>query len=337
MEGIELFIQKPKKSNKPKKQKLLKTADIININKLTEVKKTIKKEQDKSIVSKCHSHIQFKNGLEKLNITEKDICNYKFIELEYEYEQLFIINNIDFNEEKYNEARDEVENCDKCVCGVNIKNLFYFYNKLTNHVIVIGSTCINKFTELELFFTCKLCNNTTSLTNIKKHGLCKDCCKINCIICRKRLKYDDYDLCKNCLDKNCIKCKKELLFNDKYCLTCYDIKCIECNIEVEYMDGLCEICIKCKECKNYNKYKNDLCINCHKGKCEECLTIINTRYELCYMCKFKDEIIYLAVPFSDKEEAKRLGAKWDGNTKQWYAPNREEELVNNKKWQIKNK
>lgn len=46
--------------------------------------------------------------------------------------------------------------------------------------------------------------------------------------------------------------------------------------------------------------------------------------------------VYLDVPFEEKEEAKKLGAKWDDNTRQWYAPNGEIELINNKKWQINN-
>ena len=89
----------------------------------------------------------------------------------------------------------------------------------------------------------------------------------------------------------------------------------------------------------------------HQEYAKKCLVKIDIEYELCYKCKFKDKIynenrennnkyyykVYLAVPFSDKEEAKQLGAKWDGNTKQWYAPNGEIELVNNKKWQINKK
>jgi len=31
--------------------------------------------------------------------------------------------------------------------------------------------------------------------------------------------------------------------------------------------------------------------------------------------------IYLHVPFKEKEEAKALGARWDGQEKMWYAPN----------------
>lgn len=30
--------------------------------------------------------------------------------------------------------------------------------------------------------------------------------------------------------------------------------------------------------------------------------------------------IYLRVPFAEKDIAKKLGAKWDGNVKRWYLP-----------------
>src|SRR4051794_2675640 len=34
----------------------------------------------------------------------------------------------------------------------------------------------------------------------------------------------------------------------------------------------------------------------------------------------KVEKVYLAVPYDDKDAAKALGAKWDGEKKSWYAP-----------------
>jgi hypothetical protein len=32
-----------------------------------------------------------------------------------------------------------------------------------------------------------------------------------------------------------------------------------------------------------------------------------------------DERVYIFVPFEYKEDAKKLGAKWDASKKQWYA------------------
>lgn len=40
--------------------------------------------------------------------------------------------------------------------------------------------------------------------------------------------------------------------------------------------------------------------------------------------------VYLAVPYSEKDTAKALGARWNPTVKKWYAPHAEEELV--KRW-----
>ena len=44
---------------------------------------------------------------------------------------------------------------------------------------------------------------------------------------------------------------------------------------------------------------------------------------------------YLNVKYSEKDEAKKFGAKWDPNLKKWYAPNNEKVLL--EKWGLKNK
>jgi hypothetical protein len=36
--------------------------------------------------------------------------------------------------------------------------------------------------------------------------------------------------------------------------------------------------------------------------------------------KMADSKIYLNVPFAQKDEAKALGARWDGTQKKWHAP-----------------
>ncbi|MFK5948981.1 MAG: DUF5710 domain-containing protein [Methylococcales bacterium] len=41
--------------------------------------------------------------------------------------------------------------------------------------------------------------------------------------------------------------------------------------------------------------------------------------------------IYLNVPYSQKDEAKALGAKWDANKKRWYASNNLDDSLF-KKW-----
>lgn len=37
--------------------------------------------------------------------------------------------------------------------------------------------------------------------------------------------------------------------------------------------------------------------------------------------------VYLSVPFKENNQAKALGARWDPNVRQWYAPNGEKELI----------
>ena len=32
------------------------------------------------------------------------------------------------------------------------------------------------------------------------------------------------------------------------------------------------------------------------------------------------DLVYLTVPFAEKEEVKRLGGRWDGQRKSWYVP-----------------
>jgi len=51
-----------------------------------------------------------------------------------------------------------------------------------------------------------------------------------------------------------------------------------------------------------------------------------------YSHNYKTTKIYLAVPFDEKDEAKKMGAKWDAVNKKWYAPNMESLLL--EKWKI---
>lgn len=42
--------------------------------------------------------------------------------------------------------------------------------------------------------------------------------------------------------------------------------------------------------------------------------------------------VYLSVPYKEKDDAKKLGAKWDPSVKKWYAPNSESSLLD--RWYI---
>jgi hypothetical protein len=44
--------------------------------------------------------------------------------------------------------------------------------------------------------------------------------------------------------------------------------------------------------------------------------------------------VYFVVPYQDKEEAKKLGAKWDPAKKLWYAPSLDTELSLLKFWRL---
>ncbi|MBS0349702.1 MAG: hypothetical protein JSR33_00705 [Proteobacteria bacterium] len=42
---------------------------------------------------------------------------------------------------------------------------------------------------------------------------------------------------------------------------------------------------------------------------------------------------YLSVPYTDKEEAKKYGARWDPEKKLWYSPDDRKELI--ERWPLK--
>ena len=46
----------------------------------------------------------------------------------------------------------------------------------------------------------------------------------------------------------------------------------------------------------------------------------------------QDKRLYLAVPYAEKDKAKKFGARWDPKEKKWHAPHNEEELV--KRWPL---
>lgn len=81
-------------------------------------------------------------------------------------------------------------------------------------------------------------------------------------------------------------------------------KCISCGNEYSRrIDSLCNACRK----KNKNKNKKELKI----------IKPIE-RKEIHLDELIEQNRIYLNVPYSEKDEAKKLGAKWSQNKKQWY-------------------
>ena len=45
--------------------------------------------------------------------------------------------------------------------------------------------------------------------------------------------------------------------------------------------------------------------------------------------------LYLNVPYSEKDEAKALGAKWNAKAKKWYTDVQADEYVKFSKWIVK--
>jgi len=96
---------------------------------------------------------------------------------------------------------------------------------------------------------------------------------------------------------DCGKYKKEI----------YDA-CWKCNencengCDVDYIEGDKEVIAKCPKC---SKNVPQTVLDCNEGLCMNCAV-------QCY------SNVYLDVSYTRKDEAKDLGAKWDGNVKKWY-------------------
>jgi hypothetical protein len=71
----------------------------------------------------------------------------------------------------------------------------------------------------------------------------------------------------------------------------------------------------CKECKNaYIKWISDIEYKVYKHG----MTFKDLQDNVWMYYQNSDNMIYLAVPFIEKDKAKKLGAKWDPVEKLWY-------------------
>lgn len=125
---------------------------------------------------------------------------------------------------------------------------------------------------------------------------------------------------------------------------CYNEKWVKYNIPKPTNSkekGLCLICNKNNDFYLLNGTDNPIKV------CNDCI-FSNCRCKLIkYQNSWKKEIvhnnyiIYLNVPYDEKNYAKKLGAKWDKEKKKWYAPIYEEEKfsrwLDNKNKQKNNK
>lgn len=98
-------------------------------------------------------------------------------------------------------------------------------------------------------------------------------------------------------------------------------------------------CLLCQ--KAHQNRTTDLCNECRVDHCDECFRPVNPAYSHCYTCNLKsmhpDDATavakptylrksarnagrtYLNVPYAEKDEAKRMGARWDPQRRRWYA------------------
>tara|TARA_B110000208_G_C11672750_1_gene395850 strand:+ start:287 stop:955 length:669 start_codon:yes stop_codon:yes gene_type:complete len=163
-----------------------------------------------------------------------------------------------------NEIPDYPEDEDKCKCGHSITQQCYITNIHTDEVLVLGSTCINKFIPDGMKKKCNKCGN---VHKNRKKNLCNTCQEI-CECGKTKVK--KYDQCNTCMTSyECVKCQ-ELHTNTHVnrCDKCRKGKCDSCNITIK------EEYSKCFNCNYPNK-----CIICNK-KCK-------STYKTCYNCSLR--------------------------------------------------
>jgi len=98
-----------------------------------------------------------------------------------------------------------------CVCNHPISLNFYIYNPNTDHFLVIGSECINQFTEGKIR-RCKVCNEPHKRT---KTNICNNCDYLQITKIFKKNKIDNEGFNK-CLDKTGLLTNEEIETWNKY-------------------------------------------------------------------------------------------------------------------------
>ena len=169
-------------------------------------------------------------------------------------------------EREDNLERPEIKS--NCLCGQAITNQCYI--RRNNELLVVGSCCIEKFTENGVKRTCDSCgdphrNRVVNRCNDCRLGICDECnrpCQIGRKICFK---------CYNLSDMECCDCGELFRGNldDQYCSDCIKIHCKECG-----------------ESKPNNKYKK--CYDCNKNtpkhNCNNCGKLCNQKFMHCWNC-----------------------------------------------------
>ena len=143
-------------------------------------------------------HKKFIRGLKLLDLSEEDIQNYIYVGSDqsdssgYKFFLQHFPHGIMPEHESY------------CVCGHYIEKNYYLYNKIEDKFLVIGSECINQFTEGKI----RHCNICKKVHNRHKDNICNNCNELNITFLSKSKKIID-----RCISKKIINQNEEDIWN----------------------------------------------------------------------------------------------------------------------------
>lgn len=119
------------------------------------------------------------------------------------------------------------------------------------------------------------------------------------------------------VDNKCVQCNmqitkevninRELTYECKYCRSSWSGGCSCSYEEYECTYVKCNNCISNFRCVECDAYDENICIGCKI--CNRCM-----------IKKIDDNRYVLNVHYSEKDQVKALGAKWDTINKKWYVP-----------------
>jgi hypothetical protein len=197
------------------------------------------------------------------------------------------------NKDKYSSLVGWVHgDVNKCICGIFIVENCYIYNDREHVVMVIGNSCVKRYTVDGTKKTCDLCrknhlNRKDNMCNqcriIVAFGKYKDQSVFYLLEDTKYIKWlvtedwfqDNYaSICKLCIDK-LADIKNEPLETKTISMHKVPIK-----LQKIHIDGICDECFgKCD-------IKYEICYTCKKpNKCIKCGKPCPIQYETCYACK----------------------------------------------------
>ncbi len=211
-----------------------------------------------------------------------------------------------------------------CVCDHIIENNCFIINKYDN-IIILGNCCIKRFIP-KSGRTCGKCGEPH---RNRKFNLCNDCKIYACNMCGGDKEKEYYKYCNKCYnndskEKNKYFTSEEEQNNIIYCKgkgECFE----QVNYNNTYKKNECNFECKLKKCLECNTEHPEWYLDCNQGLCRNCDMERLT----------KGNKIYLYVPYSDKEEAKQYGCRWNPDKKKWYCfeKNEHKEYITNK-WSI---